>query len=40
LRDLQQAKCQVLLDRLTLAKAVGELDVEELRSVNANLTRD
>ncbi len=40
LRELQQAKCQVLLDRLTLAKAVGELDVEELRAVNANLTRD
>jgi len=40
LRELQQAKCQVLLDRLTLSKAVGELDVEELRAVNANLTRD
>ena len=40
LRDLQQAKCQVLIDRLTLARAVGELDVEELRAVNANLTRD
>ena len=40
LRELQQAKCQVLLDRLALAKAVGELDVEELRAVNANLTRD
>jgi outer membrane protein len=40
LRELQQAKCQVLLDRLTLANALGELDVEELRAVNANLTRD
>jgi outer membrane protein len=40
LRELQQAKCQVLLDRLTLAKAVGELDVEDLRAVNTNLTRD
>lgn len=40
LRELQQAKMQVLLDRLTLAKAAGELSDEELRAVNANLTRD
>jgi outer membrane protein len=38
LRELQQAKYQVLLDRLTLAKAAGELSEEDLRAANANLT--
>ena len=38
LRELQQAKYQVLLDRLTLARAAGALDVEDLRAANANLT--
>jgi outer membrane protein len=38
LRELQQAKYQVLLDRLTLAKAAGELSDRDLRAVNANLT--
>ena len=36
-RALQQVKYQVLLDRLTLAKAAGELSVADLQSVNANL---
>jgi outer membrane protein len=36
-RELQQAKYQVLLDRLTLAKAAGELSVAELSAANANL---
>jgi outer membrane protein len=36
-RELQQVKYQVLLDRLTLAKAAGELTVAELQAVNANL---
>jgi outer membrane protein len=40
LRELQQAKIQVLLDRLTLAKATGELSDEALRAVNANLAPD
>jgi outer membrane protein len=37
-RALQQVKYQVLLDRLTLAKAAGELSVVDLQSANANLT--
>jgi outer membrane protein len=37
LRELQHAKYQVLLDRLTLAKAAGELTEEDLRAANANL---
>ena len=37
LRELQHAKYQVLLDRLTLAKAAGELSEEDLRAANANL---
>jgi len=40
LRELQQAKIQVLLDRLTLAKAAGELSEEDLRAVNAHLSRE
>lgn len=40
LRELQQAKYQVLLDRLTLAKAAGELSDEDLRAANTNLTRN
>jgi len=36
-RELAQAKVQVLLDRLALARAAGELTDEELRSVNADL---
>ena len=40
LRELQQAKYQVLLDRLTLAKAAGELSEADLRAANANLTHD
>ena len=36
-RELQQAKYQLLLDRLTLAKAAGELSEEDLRAANANL---
>ncbi|MCC7328414.1 MAG: TolC family outer membrane protein [Burkholderiales bacterium] len=40
LRDVQQAKYQVLLDRLTLAKAAGELSEESLRAANANLVRE
>jgi len=36
-RELQQVKYQLLLDRLTLAKAAGELSVTELRAANADL---
>lgn len=39
LRDLSQAKYQVLLDRLALARAAGELDDAGLAAVNANLQR-
>lgn len=37
LRDLSQAKYQVLLDRLALARAAGELTDDDLKAVNANL---
>jgi outer membrane protein len=37
-REMQQARYQILLDRLTLAKAAGELSDEDLRAANANLT--
>ena len=40
LRELQQAKYQVLLDRLTLAKTAGELSEEYLRAANMNLLRN
>jgi len=40
LRELKHAKIQVLLDRLTLAKAAGELTAEDLHAVNANLARE
>jgi outer membrane protein len=40
LRELSQAKYQVVLDRLALARAAGELDEEALRAANANLVRE
>ncbi|MFO1314260.1 MAG: TolC family outer membrane protein [Burkholderiales bacterium] len=40
LRELSQAKYQVVLDRLALARAAGELDEDALRAANANLVRD
>jgi outer membrane protein len=36
-RELAHAKVQVLLDRLALARAAGELTDEDLRAVNASL---
>jgi outer membrane protein len=36
-RELQQVKYQLVLDRLTLAKAAGELSVAELQAANADL---
>jgi outer membrane protein len=38
-RELQQAKIQVLVDRMALALAAGELSDNELGSANANLAR-
>lgn len=38
-RELAQAKYQVLLDRLALARAAGELGDDALAAVNANLAR-
>lgn len=37
MRELAQAKYQVLLDRIALARAAGELTEDVLRAVNANL---
>jgi outer membrane protein len=37
MRELAHAKYQVLLDRIALARAAGELTEEDLRAVNANL---
>ncbi|MCC6194480.1 MAG: TolC family protein [Burkholderiales bacterium] len=39
MRELSQAKYQVLLARLALARAAGELGDDALAAVNANLTR-
>lgn len=39
LRDLSQAKYQVILDRLSLARAAGMLDDGDLAAANANLLR-
>lgn len=38
-RELAQAKYQLLLDRLALLQAAGELSEESLRSANANFSR-
>ena len=40
LRELSQAKYQVVLDRLALARAAGELTEDALRAANANLVRE
>lgn len=40
LRELSHAKYQVVLDRLALARAAGELTDEALRAANANLVRE
>ena len=40
LRELAQAKYQVVLDRLALARAAGELTEDALRAANANLVRE
>ncbi len=37
MRDLSHAKYQVLLDRIALARAAGELSEEVMRAVNGNL---